>query len=257
MFQNYKLGKLEPKQDSRTLRLANYIEELPTIPHVESWLYKPELKESFDWLMLRNDEMGNCAIVGPAHIEMIWSYNSSTTPFIPTNECVVQDYSNVSGYNPNDPSTDRGCYLLEVMNYWRQRGICNRKISSYVSVNPDNLHHVKAAIHLFGAVNIGLALPASAQSQNDVWTVTNPNLTGSAARNTWGGHCVIIGEYDDVTNEFVCVTWGRRQRMTYNFFTTYCDECYAALSDNWISNSGFSPGGFDIASLRNDMRAVV
>lgn len=256
MFQNYRLGKLAPKIDTRTLKMASYIGELPPIPAVESWLYKPEQRENFDWLMLRNDEMGNCAIAGPAHIEMIWALNSSLTPYTPSNECVVSDYSQVSGYDPQDLSTDRGCYLLQVMNYWRQRGICGRRINSYVSVNPKDLRDVKTAIHLFGAVNIGLALPASAQSQTDIWTVTNPALSGLAAPNTWGGHCVIIAEYDDVTNEFVCITWGKRQRMTYDFFTTYCDECYAALSSNWISQSGLSPSGFNLAALEKDLRSI-
>jgi len=29
----------------------------------------------------------------------------------------------------------------------------------------------------------------------------------------------------------VCVTWGRKQQMTWSFFDKYCDEAYAIVDD--------------------------
>jgi hypothetical protein len=251
-----KLGKQPAKHDPRTLKLGNYIVGIPATPSSVSWLYKPEHEFPFTWRMFKNDIIGCCAIAGPAHIEMIWTHNASETPFDPTDDQVVSEYSLISGYDPKDPYTDNGCVLIQVMNAWRNNGLFGRKILGYASINPQNIEHIKTAIHLFGAINIGLLLPASAQNQNDIWDVTDHSLSGDAAPGSWGGHCVVIGAYDSAQKQFTCITWGNHKTMTWDFFKAYCDEAYAMVSPDWITATGVAPSGVDIAALQADIKSL-
>ena len=51
------------------------------------------------------------------------------------------------------------------------------------------------------------------------------------------------------------VTWGEETVMTKDFYGTYCDEAWVALSTDAIVN-GHSPEGFDIVALQADLRAL-
>ena len=251
-----RLGKLPAKHDSRNLKLAAYLKASPPIPPAQNWYLKPEANLNFSWGMMENDSLGDCAVAGPAHIEMVWSFNVGT-PFVPTDAQVIAGYTQVSGYQPGNPQTDQGCVLLDVLKNWNTTGLFGHTIKAYTQINPQNLEHVKTAIYLFGAVDIGLLLPASAQSQvGQIWSVTDLDLKGDAAPGSWGGHCVVIGKYDDAAQEFTCLTWGQEQRMSYNFFRTYCDECYAPLSNDWINSSNLAPNNIDMPGLLSDLTTV-
>jgi len=254
-----KLGKQAPLRDHRNLQLASYLNnvQLPAIPSQLSWYHTPETKPGFAWRMFLNDSLGDCAIAGPAHIEMLWTYNVNQLPFVPTDQDVLAGYELVGGYQPNQPNTDNGCILLNVLKTWQNTGLFGHKINAFVEVNPRNLQHVKTAVALFGAVDVGLAMPLSWQSQvGQSWTVVDPNLQNDSLPGSWGGHCVIIGKYDDVAQEFTCITWGQEQRISYNAFATYCDEVYAPLSTDWANSQGLSPAGVNFSSLDLDLNAV-
>ena len=45
--------------------------------------------------------------------------------------------------------------------------------------------------------------------------------------NPYNGHCVLIVGYSKLY--LTCITWGRRQKMTYKFFDKYCDEAYGII----------------------------
>jgi hypothetical protein len=44
--------------------------------------------------------------------------------------------------------------------------------------------------------------------------------------------------------------------MTWAWFEKYCSEAYALVSKDWLSASGVSPSGFDLATLESDLKAV-
>ena len=44
---------------------------------------------------------------------------------------------------------------------------------------------------------------------------------------SWGGHYVYVTGYTPLGP--TCVTWGRKQRMSWAFFGKYCDEAYAVI----------------------------
>ena len=46
-----------------------------------------------------------------------------------------------------------------------------------------------------------------------------------SAPNSWGGHYVYVPGYTKLGP--VCVTWGRKQQITWAFIDKYADESYA------------------------------
>ena len=48
---------------------------------------------------------------------------------------------------------------------------------------------------------------------------------------------------------------GARQGMTEAFFTTYCDEAWAYISTEDLTN-GVDPEGFNLTQLRSDLAAL-
>ena len=136
---------------------------------------------------------------------------------------------------------------MDILKYWKNLGFNGHFIDSFVETNLNNIQEVKSAIYLFGGIYIGLALPNSSQNQ-DVWDLV-VNDTGSL-----GGHCVIIVGYDK--DYLYCITWGQVKKMTYDFFNTYCDECYSILSKDWVNSNDISPMGLDLITLEKDLKLV-
>jgi hypothetical protein len=140
-----------------------------------------------------------------------------------------------------------------VLNYWRQNGVGGRdKITAYVSVNPSNIAHVKAAIYLFGGVYTGISLPLTAQTQHE-WDVVGDGRTGNSAPGSWGGHAVPYLVYTPTT--FGVVTWGDVLSLTTRFHEAYTDELYAVISPQFLK-AGESPAGFNLAALQSDLAAL-
>jgi hypothetical protein len=243
-----KLGKLAPRKDKRTLKMADYIVTLPPVPAAVDWSHKlTALGE------MCNDKLGDCTCAAAGHAIQTWTGNVKNE-VTPTDKQIVAAYSAITGYTPRDPNSDQGAVELDVLNYWRNKGVGGHKISSYMAVQPKNQAHVKASIFLFGGTYCGLALPNSAQTQ-DVWDVV-PGPDGAAG--SWGGHAVWGLAYD--SNFLTFVTWGELKKMTWRFWNAYCDESYALLSSDWFTkklfSQGPSPSGFDMAALAADLKAL-
>jgi hypothetical protein len=67
---SYALGKKKPVEDSRTLKLGNYLDNtsLPDIP--EKFIWNSNVKE---WGMMKNDQIGDCTIAAAGHLIMGWN----------------------------------------------------------------------------------------------------------------------------------------------------------------------------------------
>jgi hypothetical protein len=98
---------------------------------------------------------------------------------------------------------------------------------------------------------IGLGLPISAQAQV-IWDKP-ASMHGDGAKNSWGGHCVIVVGYD--AKYVYAVTWGEIKKMTWAFWLAYCDESYAVISPDFFIGEK-TPAGFDLATLRQDLAAI-
>lgn len=245
-----KLGKKPARHDKRTLHLADYLtSRLPTPP--AEFGHEREVPY---WGMLANDRAGDCVFAGAAHETMLWNREQGrTVGFADAN--VLGDYGAVTGYDPSDPSTDQGTVTIDALNYRRKVGMLDaagarHKLGAFAALEPGNWSHLLVALYLFGCVGIGVEFPDSAMAQFDrgrPWSV----VRGSRVD---GGHYIPLVAFRG--GLLWCVTWGRLQAITPQFFARYCDEAYALLSEESISAWGRSPEGFDLSALRADLVQV-
>lgn len=240
------LGKLAPRHDPRTLRLARYLPILPPPPPTSDWTRAV----SVPWGDMLNSSIGLCTFAGAGHLQMLWTANASTL-VVPTDAEILGDYSALTGYNPSNPNSDTGAAELDVLNYWRNHGIAGRKILGFMALDPRNREQVKTAIHLFGGIYVGVAMPDSWEGQLDnqePWT-----WAASDRPNPNNGHALPMVEYD--SKSLTCITWGQKQPLSWDWFFQCCDEAYAVLSLDWI-NGPDSPSALDMAALEADLKAL-
>ena len=252
-FKHYKLGKLPPKHDSRTLQFANYLTPalLPATPKYYNWSSKVQ-----SWPMMKNDEVGDCTIAATGHMIEVWTANTNKLAIVSDND-IIRAYSDVSGYDPKTGENDNGAVMLDVLKYWRKTGIGGHKINGYIQVQTKNHAHVQAATYLFGSLDIGVALPKTIENQTGPglkWDVPKQGLHGDGTPGSLGGHAVNIVSYDQTG--VLLVTWGALQFATWKFLDAYCDEIYAVLSPDWINAKGKSPSGFNLAQLKDDLKQL-
>jgi hypothetical protein len=250
-----KLGKRGVKRDLRTLRLARYLAEAlpPPPPAAADWTGKIGPLG-----MMMNDRLGDCTCAAAGHLIQAWTGNAAAAPVVLPDEAILAAYEAVGGYRPGDESTDNGAVELDVLNYWRKPGGfagSGHVLAAFTSINVLNFTEVKQGVFLFGGIYIGVALPVSAQEQTGpgkVWDVTADPATNGFG--SWGGHAIIVLAYD--ADGLTCVTWGALQRMTWAWFSRYCDEAYALITPDWISADGDTPSGLDLATLQTDLAAI-
>jgi hypothetical protein len=236
-----KLGRKAIKTDSRTLRMASYLTTaLPAPPASVDWT-----KGCASWGMMLNDTLGDCTIAGALHCIMAWLRNAGIDMRF-TDEDALKYYEAFDGYNPNDPSTDQGGILLDVLNDWKHQGINGHTLLAYARVNPANTDELKQAMALFGPLYTGLNFPNSAMGQPE-WVVTDDTSID-------GGHCVVLIGYNATGP--VAISWGANYQMTWDFYAAYFDEVYAAISLDWFV-TGVDPTGFNLQQLQADLAAIV
>jgi hypothetical protein len=244
-----KLGKRPVRHDQRTLHLANYLEAHPPAKPAVDWTKRADKV----WGMMQNDQYGDCTCAAAAHAIQTWTANDSGKEITLSDDQVLAAYTAITGFKPGDPATDNGAVELDVLKYWRTTGFDGHKIAAFAALEPHNVEHVKVSIDLFGGCYIGLELPAVAQDQK-VWSVPYYGPRGQGAPGSWGGHAVYCVAYDKLG--VVCVTWGQLKRMTWSFWTAYCEEAYAILAPDWFGEDFKAPSGFDLSQLQTDLAQV-
>ena len=209
--------------------------------------------------MLGNDTVGDCALAGQAHADMLWAANAEHVQLPITTAMVLRAYSALTGYDPaaDGPGgnpTDRGTVLLDALKYWRKRGIDRQTIKAFVEVDARSIDHAKLAIDLFGCLYVGVELPDAVLPEGPgvlpAWTVT-PDGSPRRAPNPHNGHCVVYAGYDAAGP--TVVTWGTTVKASWAFHEAYCDELYAMLSPAWLRHD---PPGIDVATLTADLDLV-
>ena len=240
-----RLGRLPAIHDPRTLRFARYasLDQLPAPPLARDW----SRKMPRPWGMMRNDSVGCCTVAAAAHMIQTWTSEIGRL-ITPSDGSVLASYAAVTGYRPDDPATDRGAAMLDVLKYWRSTGIDRHRITAYAKVDRDPTH-IKIALNMFGGLYVGAELPIAAQHQKG-WIVP-AIVSGDDRANSWGGHAMELVGYDRSGVTFI--TWGREQKATWAWVAAYCDEIWACISDEWIDVHGRAPNGFALDELMADL----
>jgi len=236
------------------LKLADYIHaELANPPAAVS---RPH--PGFNWGMLANDRLGDCVIAMMLHSIEDFHLDAKTPVPTFTDEDAIKLYSEITGYDPSDPNTDQGTNEATAMAYWGHPGLrtsdgVDHQIVATVAVDPGNLNECRIAIDEFVALQIGIALPISAQGQRE-WTVVGDGRTGHSAPGSWGGHGIPFREYDAET--FKCVTWGAELLLTVPFHQAYSQEAHVVVTREMLDKTGVGPSGVAWDELIADIKVL-
>lgn len=246
MPDNRCLGKKAKREDPRTMRLSAYgLASLPAPPPA----YDPRAKVTSLGVML-NDQLGDCAIAAPGHLIQIWTAELGNQVIVP--DSVIESvYRAVGGYVPGDPSTDGGCVMIDVLNYWRQTGIAEHTIKVYGELSKTQ-GQLQRGVYYFGGVYMGFALPAAIQGASE-WAVV-PDGSADKVPGSWGGHAVCAGAYDDTG--FWVVSWGDWVHVTWEFLAAYCDEMYVTLTPDQFNPQGTNPLGLNLGAMNQEFAAI-
>lgn len=245
-----KLGKTPARPGAVKFALNTYLDEaLPAPPKT----HKAHQGLVHLWGMLANDRFGSCVWAGAAHETMLWCAEAGqTVPF--TDDTVLADYTAVTGFNREDPTTDQGTDMQVAASYRRKVGVVDsfgarHVVAAYLGITAGDKMTLKQAVYRFTAVGIGIRFPQSAMAQFNTGRVWSVRSTSPIV----GGHYVAAVGYD--SRYVYVVTWGRVQKMTWGFFAHYCDEAVAYLSTEMLT-AGKSLEGFDLRQLRVDLASL-
>jgi hypothetical protein len=240
-----RLGKLPVRTDVRTLSIGRYVDRAKLPPPPETVDLTSHVAE---WPMYANDTRGDCTTAAAGHMIEAWTAESRGAAVEITERAVLAAFDHVKVV---DASGEEGAYELDVLRYWRDHGIGRHRVGAYARLSVHDHELTRATAWLFGGLYIGLALPITAQRQ-PTWAWTG-SLAGDAKPGSWGGHAVDVVAYDAAA--LTVVTWGRLQRMTWDFWDRYCEEAYCLLSNDFLEH-GHAPNGFDLEALRADLALV-
>lgn len=268
------LGKLPYDPDKPNVHLSRMSfaalspftrENKPVLPPAPSSLDRltPCMRTAAGLPMYGNGRFGCCvwSMIGHAIQAMTllnWGPQDEQTV---TEEALLKGYSDVTGFDPNDPSTDRGTTIQDALNYWRKVGIKKPdgtmdKILAFAEVDVSDNEMMRHAIDIFDVMLVGVSLPQSAEDQfNEAkpWTY----VPGSKIL---GGHAILDGGYEVVNSagalEHVEGTWAEAIRVQQDFWDHYADEAWIVITADLLDRNGGSPRGFNMDIFAADFEAV-
>lgn len=216
----FRLGKAAAKRDKRNLKFATLLLARRALPRSYDF---DTTHRGIPTPMFANDRYGDCVIAGRAHQTLRFEDIEQGSVLMITDKEVLREYLKETG------GRDSGLIVLDSLKEWRKKGwkVASRayKIQGFAEVNFRNHDQVRQVIYADVGIGFGVDLPIAAQQQiqtGQPWEVT----TGPDARpGTWGGHYVYVPGY--TAKGPVCVTWGRKQQMTWAWVDKYADEAYA------------------------------
>lgn len=227
-----KLGKQPARVDRRTVLFKDVAPALPQPIDLIDWY-----GSRTDWLMMDNDRLGNCTCAAIGHAEQTITRNCvGVSEFDASNNQVDGLYQTACGYDPRDPSTDRGGVALDVLKTLSKQGVFgNDQLLGYAAVDAQDTVRVRQAIAAFGGVYVGLQLPDSVV--HDDLLLNSWELTGKIAPSPYNGHMVWTARWD-VHRGPCCITWGAEKWMSPGFWSACVDEVWVLLFKNWLAQYG-------------------
>lgn len=215
----------------------------------------------YDYGMLGNDRYGCCVFADLYH-DIMHARKGVKRADVPVDstqltQCVLGSYSDVTGFTPDDPSTDRGTNPADAMQYWHDEGLLlpdgsRDKIDGAVQILPHDGANFRRGVYEFDAVHMSVSLPVAWQQAGNTWDVggdpvNDPNWQPGG----WGGHEVLGVSFDARVIAFV--TWGGIKFMTWRAWGTYGSLGIVSLSKDEIGRTGVSETGLNYDVMTKDV----
>lgn len=240
----YKLGaRLSTPEMLARLPQAADVLQLPAAPA----RYTAYLDSVADWILGQNDRYGDCACVCPANIILALTTLALVKRRL-SDAQILAFYTLVSGFDPNDPSTDNGCVVLDVLLKWHTAGIAYGdgvdRIDGYANVDFRDHEKVRQIIAFIGPIDLGVNLP-NGWMNAATWDVSTAGV-GIA-----GGHCITAIGYTEAGP--LIVSWGQVFTVTWAAWDQFVMEAHIVLSRDALLASGRNPANVDWTVLEQRM----
>lgn len=248
-----RFGKRKAKRDDRNLMFAVLLKAPPALPAEYDF---DVAHHGIPTPMFGNDQYGDCVIAGRAHQTLRFEKAEQNKLIAISDNDVLHEYFGETG------GVDSGLVVLDSLKEWRKQGWLaakrRYKIEAFAQIDQAKRSEVKRAVFMDIGVGLGFTLPDAALTQfyaGKPWSV----VSGKAGRpNPRKGHYVYVPGYTKIGP--VCVTWGRKQQMSWAFLAKYCDEAYAIIDaiDTAKKKRALDAGRLDafLAGLRKAKRAA-
>lgn len=221
-----RLGRTAPTiaQRLRALPLVRYLPKVG-LPEAPDEVHNAE---GAPIAMLGNDVYGDCTFAALGNLRAIVSKLYGDGRSVPSDKIVA-------AYLKFTDGQDVGAVEQDVLSVAQKDGFDFGdadpwKLDAWAKVDLRDADLCRRAIHVFGALYLGVALPLSAQRQ-DVWDVGPRGTRGHGFRpGSWGGHALLWSGYArGVAGHLDLVTWGEVKPCTPGWLRAYGDEGYVAL----------------------------
>jgi hypothetical protein len=236
-----KLGKLGPQFPTALKELTAYATApLPAPPPSVDWATNVS-----NWPMDGNNQYGDCTMAAAAHMIQSWNAQVGLGNSVPSDQQVVQEYLQLTH------GKDSGLVETNVLKTWQRSGLWDNHVVGYAPVNVHSLTTIQQAIAVFGGVYAGVQLPANAEQQfnnGKPWTLD----AGWQQQPIAGGHAIPLLGYD--ANWLYAITWGAVQQVAWDWWSTYADEAWAVLSQEY--QEAGKVNGIDLVTLEADLQLV-
>jgi hypothetical protein len=217
----FKLGKAAARRDPRNLRFSTILRATKAPPAEYDF---DSSHPGIPLPMFGNDTLGDCVIAGRAHQTLRFEDVDQHRIISIPDKAVTTEYFKTGG-------ADSGLVVLDSLKLWRSAGwkVGRRRyrIAAFSEIAPRAAEAVRQAVYLDIGLGLGVLLPLSAQDQITAGKPWDAVAGARGKPGSWGGHYVYVPGYTALGP--VCVTWGRKQQMTWAFFAKYCDEAYAII----------------------------
>ena len=241
-----RFGKRKAKRDRRNLMFASLLKPAPALPPEYDF---DVAHHGIPTPMFGNDNYGDCVMAGRAHQTLRFEKAEQNKLIAITDKDVLREYFSESG------GADSGLVVLDSLKEWRSKGWLaakrRYKIKAFAEIDRSKRNEVKRAVFMDIGLGLGLTLPDSAMPQfyaGKSWAVVGGK---SGQPNPNSGHYVYVPGY--TKSGPVCVTWGRKQQMSWAFFAKYCDEAYAIID---AIDSAKKKRALDVGKLDAFLRAL-
>jgi hypothetical protein len=244
---------LKPVTEQPRVRLRDYYTS--ELPSVGSLKFPFGHADKIQPQMFMNDQLGDCAIAGSIEeIRLANALRGVTVNF--TDAQALSAYEAITGYNPDDSSTDAGTDVHDLYQYRKSTGIIDadgnaHKIVAYAGLTVGDWDELLIALSLFDMVGIGIQVPDYAQTQ---FEAGQPWHLEPGPQNIEGGHYIpVVGATDATTAQLY--TWGAVAGITQPFYAANNVVAVVALTEELFTD-GKSPEGIDVQRLQADLSGL-
>lgn len=253
---NFKTGKLDPVRKPTHVSLTDHLDVASAIPSVPAQGWEFAVPQS-ELSVLGNDVYGCCAPAGAYGLAQIMTCNTDPSdPIVPTTGQVLDLYNAVTGFTVNDPSSDQGTVVTDLLDHWKKHGfpVTTRsgkkrisQIAGWAALDISNFNLLRWAAYTFGGSLLGIKCPQKCIEDTTNWNFA-PGLPLA------GGHLIVQAGEGSLGGKMR--SWGMFIPSTAGFMGAYNDEGYIVATPEWINAQGVSPVGLNLNSLLAAMKAA-